>query len=72
MTSKEFDARVEATPDKIEWTGGIFTSERERLLVLAMLVELLGIDRVVELGNIQDWKDAIAAREASEAGPASD
>ena len=58
-------ARLDSAPDKIEWVDGIFTSERERLVVLGMLIENLGIDRVVQFGDVQDWKDAIAAREVA-------
>ena len=47
-------------PDKIEFVGGIFAGEQQRLLVLGMLLELLGIDKVVRFGNLADWKAAIA------------
>ena len=45
---------------KIEFVGGIFTSDEERMTVLAMLLENLGIDRTVRLGNPADWKAAVA------------
>jgi hypothetical protein len=38
---------------------GIFASDRERLIVLGMLLENLGIDKVVRFGTIEDWKAAI-------------
>jgi hypothetical protein len=47
-------------PEKIEFVGGIFASERERLTVLGMLLENLGIDKVVRFGRLEDWKAAIA------------
>ena len=47
-------------PEKIEFVGGIFDGERERLNVLGMLLENLGIDKVVRFGKIEDWKAAIA------------
>ena len=50
-------------PEKIEFVGGIFTSEEERLTVLAMLLENLGIDKAVRLGKLEDWKAAIAELE---------
>ena len=62
----EFERRIYQAPEKIEYTGGIFTYEDERLTVLAMLLENLGIDKVVRLGNLQDWKSAIAERESEE------
>ena len=57
---EEFERRIYQAPEKIEYTGGIFTYEDERLTVLAMLLENLGIDKAVQLGKLQDWKAAIA------------
>ena len=59
----EFDKRIYQAPRKIEFVGGIFTNERERLTVLAMLLENVGIDVAVRLGNPADWKAAIAELE---------
>jgi len=55
-----FDKRIYQAPEKIEFVGGIFVNETERLTVLAMLLENLGIDKAVRLGDPQDWKAAIA------------
>ena len=63
---EEFDRRIYQAPEKIEYTGGIFTYEEERLTVLAKLLENLGIDKAVQLGNLQDWKAAIAELESKE------
>jgi hypothetical protein len=60
---EEFDERLYQAPEKIEFVGGIFASERERLNVLVMLLENLGIDKVIRLGRLEDWKAAIAALE---------
>jgi hypothetical protein len=57
---EEFDKRIYQAPENIEFVGGIFTSEEERLTVLSMLLENLGIDKVVRLGNPADWKAAVA------------
>lgn len=57
---EELDHRLYQAPEKIEYVGGIFASDRERLTVLAMLLENLGIDKVVRLGKLADWKAAIA------------
>jgi hypothetical protein len=59
-TKEESSRRLYQAPEKIEFVGGIFASERERLTVLAMLLENLGIDRVVRFGDLADWKAAIA------------
>ena len=63
---EEFERRIYQAPEKIEYTGGIFTYEDERLTVLAMLLENLGIDKAVQLGNMEDWKAAIAELESKE------
>jgi hypothetical protein len=57
---EEFDERINQAPEKIEFVNGIFASHRERLIVLGMLLENLGIDRVIQLGRLEDWKAAIA------------
>ena len=57
---EEFDERIYQAPEKIEYVDGIFASDRERLNVLGMLLENLGIDRAIRFGKIEDWKAAIA------------
>ena len=47
-------------PKKIEFVGGIFDSKRERLNVLGMFLDNLGIDKVVRFGKLEDWKSAVA------------
>ena len=59
-SDEEFDERIYQAPEKIEFVNGIFASDRERLIVLGMLLENLGIDRVVQFGRLEDWKAAIA------------
>ena len=54
-----FDQRVYEAPEKIEYVDGIFSSDRERLNVLGMLLENLGIDRAIRFGKLEDWKAAI-------------
>ena len=63
---EEFERRIYQAPEKIEYTGGIFTYEDERFTVLAMLLENLGIDKTVQLGKLEDWKAAIAELENKE------
>ena len=57
---EEFDQRTYQAPEKIEYVDGIFASDRERLNVLGMLLENLGIDRAIRFGKLEDWKAAIA------------
>jgi hypothetical protein len=56
---EEFDRRIYEAPEKIEFVDGIFASERERLNVLAMLLENLGTDKVVRFGRLEDSKATI-------------
>lgn len=60
---EEFERRIYQTPKCIEFKGGIFIYEEDRLTVLAMLLENLGIDKAVQLGKREDWKAAIAELE---------
>ena len=60
---EEFDQRIYQAPEKIEFVDGIFASERERLNVLGLLLENLGIDRAIQFGKLEDWKAAIAGLE---------
>jgi hypothetical protein len=57
---EEFDQRLYQAPEKIEFVNGIFASDRERFNVLGMLLENLGIDKVIRFGKLEDWKAAIA------------
>jgi hypothetical protein len=60
---EEFNRRIYQAPGKIEFKGGIFIYEEDRLTVLAMLLENLGIDKAIQLGKREDWKAAIAELE---------
>ena len=62
-SAEEFDRRIYQAPEKIEFAGGIFVDDEERMTVLAMLLENLGIDKVIRLGNPADWKAAVAELE---------
>jgi hypothetical protein len=58
-SDEEFERRIDQAPEKIEFVDRIFSSDRERLVVLGMLLESLGIDRAVHFGRLDDWKAAI-------------
>jgi hypothetical protein len=58
-SDEEFDRRMYQAPEKIGYVDGIFASERERLIVLGMLLENLGIDRAIRFGKLEDWKASI-------------
>jgi hypothetical protein len=59
-TQEEAERRIYQAPEKIEFAGGIFGSEDQRLTVLGMLLENLGIEKAIRFGNLDDWKAAIA------------
>src|SRR5271165_4309522 len=56
---EESDQRSYQAPEKIEYVDGIFASDRERLIVLGMLLENLGTDRAIRFGKLEDCKAAI-------------
>jgi hypothetical protein len=57
----EVMARYELTPEKIELIEGkLFWSEEDRLTMLALLLENVGVDNAVRLGDPQVWRDAVA------------
>lgn len=59
---KEALRRWELTPEKIEMAHGkLFYTDEQRLLVLGMLLENVGVDAVVRLGNPKIWRDAVSA-----------
>jgi hypothetical protein len=58
-SDEEFEVRIDQAPEKIEYVNGIFASDRQRLNVVGMLLENLGIDKVVRFGKLEDWKAAI-------------
>lgn len=58
----EWEARRDSTPEKIELIGGkLFWTDEDRLAMLALLLENVGVDQVVRLGNYEIWREAIAA-----------
>jgi hypothetical protein len=53
-------ARFELTPEKFEMAGGrLFWSETDRLTVLALLLENVGADAAVRLGDPDIWREAV-------------
>jgi hypothetical protein len=53
-------ARFALTPEKFEmYEGRLFGSEAERVILLGLLLENIGADRAVRLGNPDVWRHAI-------------
>ncbi len=60
----EIRARYDLTPEKIELIEGkLFWTEEDRLTMLALLLENVGVDQAVQLGNPDVWREAIAQLE---------
>lgn len=63
-SADEFVARIELAPEKIEAIGGkLYWDDNERMLMLGLLLEGLGIDKAIRLGDPQLWRAAIATLE---------
>jgi hypothetical protein len=53
-------ARYELTPEKFEMNRGmLFWDDAERLTLLALLLENVGVDRAVRLGDPEVWRAAV-------------
>lgn len=63
----ELRTRYEALPEmKFEVIDGqLLWTDDERLALLALLLEAVGVDRAVRLGDPRVWREAIADLEAS-------
>ena len=58
----EVRERYYMSPAKIELIDGkLFWSERDRLTMLALLLENVGADAAVRIGDPNVWREAIAA-----------
>ena len=48
-------------PEKLEMVRGmLFAADEDRLTVLALLLENVGVDRAVRLGDAAVWRAAVA------------
>jgi hypothetical protein len=57
---EEARQRWELTPEKFEMDRGkLFWSDAERLTLIALLLENVGVDRVVRLGDPEVWRAAV-------------
>lgn len=61
-SDKECQPRYFMAPEKIELINGqLFWNDEERLTMLALLLENVGIDKAVALGDSSIWREAIDA-----------
>jgi hypothetical protein len=59
-TGEEARDRWELTPEKFEMDEGkLFWDDSERLTLLALLLENVGVDQAVRLGDPEVWRAAI-------------
>ena len=60
-TGEEMRQRLDLMPEKLEiYKGRLLWSDEERLALLAMLLENLGADEAVRLGEADVWSRAVA------------
>jgi len=59
---------------KFEFSGGkMFWEEEQRLRLLALLLENVGMDATIrQLGDLKQWREAIAAAELERGSPPPD
>ena len=64
-TAEEFPSRAhQLLEEKLEISEGkLFWSDATRVLFLGMLLENMGMDAAVRLGDLGWWKEAVAAAE---------
>jgi len=66
-SADEFRSRWDLTPEKLEvFRGKLLWEEDERLNLLAMLLENVGMDAAVGLGSVELWEEAVAARRSQQ------
>ena len=59
-STAEAMGRFELTPEKFEMMDGkLFWSERDRVVLLALLLENVGADQAVRLGRPEVWREAV-------------
>jgi hypothetical protein len=64
-TSEEVASRWPLTPEKLEAIDGkMLWSDEDRLNLLAMLLENVGIDAAIRLASAKVWREALAVLEA--------
>jgi hypothetical protein len=60
----EFFQRLGLAPEKMEAIEGkLFWDDNERMLMLGLMLENLGIDKAVRLGDSGLWREALAELE---------
>jgi hypothetical protein len=59
-TAAEFDGRLERSPEKLEVISGkLLWSHEDRVKLLGLLLENVGADAAVRLGDPEVWRAAV-------------
>jgi hypothetical protein len=59
-TADEAMGRYALTPEKVEmWRGRLLWSDTDRLVLLGLLLENVGVDAAVRLGDPEVWRAAV-------------
>ncbi len=57
----EVRERYDLAPSKVELIDGkLFWTEEDRLVMLGLLLENVGIDKAISLGNADAWRAAVS------------
>lgn len=60
FSGDEFFEMVDRFPARVDCCEGkVGANQSQRLLMLAMLIQCVGVDEVVKIGGIQNWIDAV-------------
>ena len=66
---EEVQARWDLVPERFEMVDGrLFWSEEERLMLLGLLLENVGADKAVRLGDPRVWRRAVELLPAADNG----
>jgi hypothetical protein len=66
---KEFRQRIDLRPEKLEiWKYRLLWTDGQRVNLVGLLLENLGADRIVRLGDPEVWRAAVAGLDDPTAG----
>lgn len=66
-SQEEIEAHYRLAPEKIELIDGmLFGTEADRIIMLGLLLENLGVNKAVQLGDAETWRAAISERNAEQ------
>ena len=64
---KEVRQRYYSAPEKIELIEGkLFWSEEDRIRMLGLLLENVGVDKAIRLGDARVWREALSELDDSQ------